>query len=89
MKSNPSTNNKRYLFALLCCAGFMGSFPLGIQASTTESYTIQQQTHTVLGLVKDAKGEPVIGASVRVKGSNTGSITDLDGRFKISVLGGG
>lgn len=89
MKSNPSTNNKRYLFALLCCAGFVGSFPLGIQASTTESYTIQQQTHTVLGLVKDAKGEPVIGASVRVKGSNTGSITDLDGRFKISVPGEG
>lgn len=33
------------------------------------------------GTVFDAKGEPIIGANVRVKGSTLGTITDLDGVF--------
>lgn len=37
------------------------------------------------GVVKDAMGEPIIGASVVEKGSSNGSITDLDGNFKVSV----
>ena len=32
----------------------------------------------VSGTVKDATGEPVIGASVMVKGTSTGTVTDLD-----------
>ncbi len=37
----------------------------------------------VTGQVTDASGEPIIGASVMVKGSNHGSITDIDGNFTI------
>lgn len=37
------------------------------------------------GTVFDAKGEPIIGANVRVKGSTLGTITDLDGVFSLDV----
>ncbi len=38
---------------------------------------------TVSGTVVDATGEPVIGASVIVKGTSTGTVTDFDGNFTI------
>lgn len=37
------------------------------------------------GTVQDRKGEPVIGASVIIKGTATGVVTDLEGRFEIDV----
>ena len=39
---------------------------------------------TVQGLVKDATGEGVIGASVRVVGTTQGTVTDFDGNFTLS-----
>ena len=39
----------------------------------------------VSGTVVDEKGEPVIGASVLVKGSTSGTITDFDGNFEFDV----
>ena len=44
-----------------------------------------QNTVTVSGVVTDDQGEPVIGASVMVKGALTGAATDLDGKYSISV----
>lgn len=44
---------------------------------------ITQQSETCTGIVKDAAGETVIGASVLVKGTTTGSITDFDGKFTL------
>ena len=38
----------------------------------------------VTGTVVDANGEPIIGASVQVKGTKTGAVTDLDGHFTIN-----
>ena len=89
MKSNPSKNNRRYMFALLFCAGFVGGCPVSAAASDAGIMGVQQQTNTIFGIVKDANGEPIIGASVKIKGSQTGSITDLDGRFKINAVGRG
>ncbi|WP_420187607.1 SusC/RagA family TonB-linked outer membrane protein [Bacteroides pyogenes] len=43
-----------------------------------------QQSGSCTGVVQDPKGEPVIGASVVVKGTTNGTITDLDGRFQLS-----
>ena len=40
---------------------------------------------TLSGTVKDRSGQPVIGASAMIKGTMTGAVTDLDGRFSISV----
>ena len=41
------------------------------------------QTKTATGVVTDQAGETVIGASVIVKGTTNGSITDLDGKFTL------
>ncbi len=41
------------------------------------------QTITARGVVQDKSGEPIIGANVSVKGTGTGTITDLDGRFTL------
>ena len=45
---------------------------------------IVQQTGICQGIVKDATGESVIGASVIVKGTTIGTITDIDGNFSLS-----
>lgn len=55
-------------------------FSLGIAAQNTETAT---------GTVVDEQGEPVIGASVLVKGTSKGSVTDLDGNFKIADVSKG
>lgn len=39
----------------------------------------------VSGVVVDEKGDPIIGASVQVKGTTTGTISDYDGEFTLSV----
>ncbi|MEL6274790.1 MAG: SusC/RagA family TonB-linked outer membrane protein, partial [Bacteroidota bacterium] len=43
------------------------------------------QAQSVSGTVTDTDGEPLIGASVLVKGTTTGTVTDIDGKFQISV----
>lgn len=44
---------------------------------------IVQQSGICQGIVKDATGESVIGASVVVKGTTNGTITDIDGNFSL------
>lgn len=44
-----------------------------------------QQPVELTGLVVDEKGEPVIGANVFVKGTTTGVITDIDGKFILKI----
>ena len=49
------------------------------------SLSIQQAKKiTVTGIVKDTHGEPLIGVNVLVKGSRTGTITDMDGHFLLN-----
>ena len=47
------------------------------------------QGKTVTGTVVDGTGEPLIGVSVQVKGTSTGAITDLDGKFSIPNVSAG
>lgn len=49
------------------------------------SFGLFAQNKTVKGTVTDASGEPIIGAGVLVKGTSTGTTTDLDGKYSISV----
>ena len=44
------------------------------------------KTKKVTGVVKDEKGEPVIGANVVEKGTTNGIITDIDGNFELNVV---
>ena len=40
---------------------------------------------TVTGTVSDTKGEPMVGASILVKGTTTGTISDVDGKYSLKV----
>lgn len=60
---------------------------LCMAASMSSSLAFAQSK--VTGVVKDATGEPIIGASVSVKGAQgVGAVTDLDGNFTLTVPSG-
>ena len=46
---------------------------------------VVQQSRTVKGTITDETGEPMIGVTVRVKGSKAAAVTDLDGKFSLSA----
>lgn len=52
---------------------------------STEIQQQQTQTRTIKGTVKDETGTPLMGATVLVKGTTNGIITDLDGAFTLKV----
>lgn len=60
---------------------FLSLFFLGIGIITAQ---IQ-----VRGIVVDEAGEPVIGATIQLKGTTQGTVTDLDGNFTLSAPAGG
>ncbi|MDR1201189.1 MAG: SusC/RagA family TonB-linked outer membrane protein [Tannerellaceae bacterium] len=47
--------------------------------------TSQEGQKKITGVVKDGEGEPVIGASVAVKGMSIGTVTDIDGSFSLDI----
>ncbi len=49
------------------------------------SLDIQAQRIKVHGNVKDSYGEPVVGANVIVKGTTSGTVTDIDGNYQIEA----
>lgn len=52
------------------------------------SVMVYAQNKKYSGMVVDTNGEPIIGASVVQKGTSQGAVTDLDGRFTMSVTPG-
>lgn len=67
----------------MLCLGAMSGLticPTPVMASVTQAKTIK-----VSSLVVDEQGNPLIGATVKVKGSNKGAVTDLDGRFQLEA----
>ncbi|WP_289227121.1 STN domain-containing protein, partial [Parabacteroides goldsteinii] len=56
-----------------------------ILSPLTKSEKDQQTGRVISGIVKDRKGEPVIGANVMEKGTTNGIITDSEGRFTLKV----
>ena len=47
--------------------------------------SLQQKGQTITGIVKDATGEPAIGANIVEKGTTNGTITDMNGQFTLTV----
>lgn len=45
----------------------------------------QQKKNTVTGTIVDSSGMPIIGANILVKGTNSGTITDMNGNFSLEV----
>ena len=56
--------------------------------SLTTVYAQGSATGTISGNVKDSQGEGIIGASIVVKGTTTGTVTDFDGNFQINASSG-
>lgn len=40
---------------------------------------------TVTGVVKDVQGEPLIGATIKIKGSAVGTVSDFDGNYLLPM----
>lgn len=57
-------------------------YPQLSKAGVTE---IHQSKTTVSGFIKDTSGEPIIGASITEKGTTNGTVTDIDGKYTLSV----
>lgn len=68
-----------FLFLLIPLKGYGDESPMP---------EVMQQNSKVKGTVKDAHGEPVIGANVTVVGTSSGSITDMDGNFSVDAAPG-
>lgn len=47
------------------------------------SFSVFAQNRTVRGTVKDASGEPLIGVTVQIQGTSSGTVTDMDGKFEL------
>ena len=89
MKNILSDMNKRfaatgrslggYLLRIVCCL-LLTSAALSLQAQTRNQ---------VSGRVTDAAGEPLVGATVVVVGTTTGTTTDIDGNYAINAPAAG
>ena len=58
---------------------------LAIACLLLTSSSLFSQTKTVTGTVTDALNEPLIGVSVLIQGTTSGTVTDLDGNYSIAV----
>jgi TonB-linked SusC/RagA family outer membrane protein len=47
--------------------------------------TIYAQNGNISGVITDEKGEAIIGAAIKVKGSTTGTVTNTDGKFSVKA----
>ena len=74
---------KKHLLCLLLLGGALGAYAAESTLPTVAEVT--QQGVTVKGVIKDAKGEPIIGATVTEKGTTNATVTDLDGNYSLKV----
>ncbi|MDR0507573.1 MAG: TonB-dependent receptor [Dysgonamonadaceae bacterium] len=74
-------------FTLIANAGLVKSFPVDGNSLSNAENSVQQQSITVSGAVKDANGEPLIGVSVIIAGTKTGTVTNLNGEYSVDVPG--
>ncbi|MDE6491210.1 MAG: TonB-dependent receptor [Muribaculaceae bacterium] len=86
----PISNGTLRSIAMIAVIGSAGLMP----AVATESpvmaaaAAVSAAPTRVTGQVTDKAGEPIIGATVMVKGTNTGTVTDIDGRFSLEAPAG-
>lgn len=56
-----------------------------ISVSRAKTQTVEQNKKKLTGTVIDSQGDPIIGASILVKGTTNGTVTDIDGNFSLVV----
>ena len=78
---------KELVFSAMLFSSVLGG--LSVCPMTAMASVQQDQTIKVSGQVVDQSGEPLIGATVRLKGAQSGVVTDFDGNFEISAPANG
>ncbi len=75
----------KHSLQLLAVAGFAGlPFDLAAQVKDTPISTMEKIAEkNIVGTVRDSDGEPLVGATVLIEGTNQGVATDVDGNFSI------
>ena len=86
-------HSQAYVKAIAClvlaCGGALPTLAASETSSSPKVENVQQNEVTVKGVVKDANGEAIIGASVIEKGNaKNGTVTDLDGNYTLKVKRG-
>lgn len=74
---------QRGLFSTVIISSLLVGSPFPLMAENTEAKSIAQAS-IIKGQVVDVNGVPVIGASILVKGTTDGTITDIDGFFQLN-----
>ncbi len=77
-------SSKGILFSAVMASALLAGSPQIVFADTSGVHTVMQ-SGTVKGQIVDANGEPVIGASIQVKGTGTGVISDINGNFAVNA----
>lgn len=84
MKHLLSSITKRVVIPLVA-GGILTGWPQSVIAQSNTEIAMTQKK-TIQGKVFDSQGEPLIGASVVVKGSNNAVVTDIDGNFRLDNI---
>lgn len=83
-------NSKSFIFVLSILSAIPSSFAASvsnnIEIDFKIDYPISEQKQ-ISGTVTDTDGMPLPGATVRVKGTNIGAITNFDGNFDLTIPG--
>ena len=77
-------DNKITLLAGICSLALLGFSPQMYATNKAELSMSVQQTKKITGTVSDSQGA-IIGATVKVKGTGNGAVTDMDGKFSINA----
>lgn len=74
----------RLFYGTICLSLFTSvAYPLEVK-DTNNSFIESYESVDIKGIVKDKNGEPIIGVAIMIKGTSTGSVTDLDGNFSLN-----
>lgn len=82
---------RNYCLSFMLFALFGMSFSNMVAAAGVgdiSSINSTQQVKKITGKVVDSAGEQIIGASIQVKGTGTGAVTDIDGKFSVNASSG-
>lgn len=84
---NPNYMKKNKILALLLCfsTATIGAYAIP-SLGIVQTSELNQQVQKIKGTILDARtGEPIIGASILIKDTAKGTITDFDGHFSLDV----
>ena len=74
---------RKHFLCLLFFGGALGAY--ASESTSPAVAEVTQQGVTVTGVVKDEKGEPIIGATVIEKGTKNATVTDINGNYSLNV----